>query len=403
MLIRVAWRNLWRNRNRSLSIMAAIVLGVWASVFLDAFYAGMIRQRIRNAIETETSHVQVHLRGFLEDKRVEATIPGGAGALLSIQKDPRVEAVSGRIVVEGMLASPVGAYGALALAVDPLEERMLTGIDKRIVEGRYFRDQGRQEMIMGTKFLRKLGLRVGAKVVLSFPDANGDITASAFRIVGRYETVNKPLEETVVYFGRAGVDTLAGIPGAFHEIAVRLKRDDQLDRFTVALGGMAPGAEVRTWKELSPEMYLMASMYDTMMMIYLGIILFALSFGIVNTMLMAVLERRRELGMLIALGMNRWRVFGMVVLETVFLTLAGCPAGVLLAFSSIWLGASRGIRMSMFSKVYESFGFSDVVRPVLVPMHAVVLLALVVVMAIMSGVVPAGMALRIRPAEAIRK
>jgi putative ABC transport system permease protein len=140
-----------------------------------------------------------------------------------------------------------------------------------------------------------------------------------------------------------------------------------------------------------------------MVYIFMGIILLALAFGIVNTMMMAVLERTREIGMLLALGMNKARVFNMILLETFFLVLAGCPGGIALALTAIAITKKTGISFKKFEEVYASFGYSEVTYPSLTSRQFVMMMLLVVVTAIFSALFPAWKALQLKPAASIRK
>jgi ABC-type lipoprotein release transport system permease subunit len=164
-----------------------------------------------------------------------------------------------------------------------------------------------------------------------------------------------------------------------------------------------PQLEIKTWTEISPEMNLLVSASDQTMLIYMCIIMLALAFGIINTMLMAVLERTREIGMLMALGMNRIKVFTMILLETIFLVLAGTPVGVILGISTIAYTHQSGINLKQFSEAYSSLGYSTLIYPTFNARQFFLMLAMVIATAIIASLVPARRALKLKPAEAIRQ
>jgi ABC-type antimicrobial peptide transport system permease subunit len=155
--------------------------------------------------------------------------------------------------------------------------------------------------------------------------------------------------------------------------------------------------------EISPELGLTVSVGDQMVYIFMGIILLALAFGIVNTMMMSVIERTREIGMLLALGMNKFKIFMMIILETFFLILAGCPIGILLAFATIGITHRTGINFSQFSEVYSSFGYSSIIYPTLTWNQFGNIVVLIILTALFSALFPARRALKLKPAESLKK
>jgi ABC-type antimicrobial peptide transport system permease subunit len=164
-----------------------------------------------------------------------------------------------------------------------------------------------------------------------------------------------------------------------------------------------PALLIQTWKELSPEIAMLTGLFDQMMYIIIGIILLALMFGIINTMLMAVLERQREFGILMAIGMNKPRVFFMVVLESVMLTCVGIPAGILLAIVTVDFFSKHGIDLSAFSQALSQFGFSNIVYPELQTNMFLPVIFMTALTAILSAIYPAIKALQFKPAIATHK
>ena len=403
MLLRIAWRNIWRSRNRSLVIMASIGLGLWAALFITAFYNGTVEQRIRSAIDIETAHIQVHHPAFPQDMDLQYSLPAGQLMADTIAAMPATAAVSARVVVQGMVASASGSAGVTIIGVDPTAEKTVSGLYHFVREGSYLRSTANPEVLISTRLMKKLKLSTGSKLILTITDAEGNLSSGAYRIVGAYETVNAPLDESRVFISVRDAAAMAGLGSAVNELAIRLQSDDATDVQVTMLRRRWPGVLVEGWAEINPEMQFLVASFDTMMLVYMAIILLALAFGIVNTMMMAVLERTREIGMLLSLGMNKARVFAMISLETLFLVLAGCPAGLLAALLTIRITGKTGIRLSAFSKAFSSFGYSDLVFPSLTLRQFLLLMVLVVCTAIMAGLFPARKALSLKPAEAIRK
>lgn len=403
MLIKIASRNLWRNKKRSLIIISAVSIGLWAGTFLIAFYNGMIEQRINSAIGKEVSHIQLHHPKFRNDHDIRYFLPKSQEMLQTIKKDTLVKAATGRVIIKGMMASASGSSGITINGVEPKIENTITKLDSKIIEGKYFNPNKTNEIIISEKIRIKLKLQVHKKVILTFQDKEGNLAAEAFRVVAIYKTINGTYDESNVFVKNTAVDSLAGIDNAFNEIAVLLKSNEYLDKSIEKFSQNFPNTEIKTWKEIVPELGLTISVGDQMTLIFMGIILIALAFGIVNTMMMAVLERTREIGMLLALGMNKFKIFIMILLETLFLILAGCPIGMILAAISVTITQHTGIDLSRYSDTYSSFGYDAIIYPSLTFNQIKTVLWLVVLTALISALFPARRALKLNPAQALKK
>lgn len=401
MLIQLAWRNIWRNRSRSLIIIGAVSCGLWAGLFLMGLTTGMVEQKVQLVIHDELSHIQVHHPEFSDEEDVRYQLSDADSLEASVRANPAVAAVTGRIVTNGMLSNASGSAGVKLIGVDPESEQEITGLPDKLVEGEYFGAK-RNTILIGAKLAKKLRVRKGGKVVISFQDAQGGIASGAFRVAGIYQTVSDPYDERTVFLRREDFRPLAGIDGV-SEIAVLLKRSDQLEAVAQELRSAMPSNKVETWKQLSPEMELIVSASDSSTIIYLSILFIALAFGIINTMLMAVLERTREIGMCIALGMQRARVFMLIVWETVFLVAAGLPTGLFLGLGTIaWLH-KNGLNLTFYAEVYRSFGYASIIYPTINLRQVGVTIVLVACTALLSAIFPARKAFRLEPTEAIRR
>lgn len=402
-LIKIAGRNIWRSKKRSLIIISAVSIGLWAGIFMMAFYNGMIEQRINSAIAGELSHIQLHNPEFRKDYDIKYDIPKGKKILQTIHQNNQTKAAAGRIIIKGMIASASGSNGITINGIMPTEEQKLTNLSGKIIKGNYFNPKKNSEIILSEKIRKKLKLDLNKKTILTFQDKEGNLASAAFRIAAIYKTINTPYDDSNVFVKITDIDSLAGIPNSINEIAILLKNNQLLDENQNILKQKFPEIEVKTWKEIQPELGLTISVGDQMVYIFMGIILLALAFGIVNTMMMAVLERTREIGMLLALGMNKFKIFLMIVLETFFLILAGSPVGIGLALITITITQKTGIDFSQFSEVYSSFGYSSIIYPSLTLRQFSIIMILVLITATFSALLPARRALKLNPADSLKK
>ena len=412
MIPTIAWRNIWRSPIRSGVVMIAITLGLALGIFFMAFSWGMSEQRARNVVQTQTSHVQLHDSAYVEEPKMRYLLPEGPALLQQVAEQPEVTALTPRMRVGGMLSSTKGGFGVQITGIVPEREAEVTRLDTRVIAGDYFASDKANRILIGEALAEKTGIQekegdslrwnFRKRLVLTLQNIDGESVRASFRVGGVYRDANAKLEEVNVYVQLADFQRLAGVGDDFHEIAVVLQDIEQSDSVAQRLAAAYPALTVETWADLAPDLQLITESFEVSMFIFIGIILLALAFGIVNTMLMAVLERTKELGMLMAVGMNRGRVFRMIMLETLFLVAVGGPLGLLLGFGLVEVTAYTGLDLSQFSEGIEQFGFGTVVRPELSTHYYLQIAGMVVIAALISAIYPALRALKLRPVEAIR-
>ena len=191
-------------------------------------------------------------------------------------------------------------------------------------------------------------------------------------------------------------------PNIVNEVAIRYRANTDINDAKKELEGVFPKLSVQTWKELAPTLMAIVGMMDQFGFILIMIILLALTFGIINVMLMVIIERTRELGMLMAIGMNRFRVFRMIMLETVFMSLTGAVIGVILSAGTIALTSRNGINFASWAEGFEALGYNAHVFPVIETTFYIFLGIMVIIAAMLASIWPARKALKLQPADAVR-
>ncbi|MFV1980802.1 MAG: ABC transporter permease, partial [Rhodothermia bacterium] len=401
MLVKVAWRNIWRSRLRTGVLIMSIAFGLWAGVFTMGLMWGMSEQRLTNSVATYFSHVQIHDREYREDNDVAFDIGNWKEVAGLLDTLSGVRSHTERMLLAGMASTAQGASGVQIMAIDPTQERTVTDVYKKVTEGSYFESDRRNQVLVGRKLAHKLGVRMRSKIVLTFQDENSDLTAGAFRITGIFETTNSVWDETTVFVRRNDAAQLFGAD-RIHQIAVYLEDANDSNSVRDRLNERFPELRAETWAQISPELGYTFETLDQSMYIFVMVILLGMAFGIVNSMLMAVLERKHELGMLLCIGMSKLRVFGMIVLETVFIIGVGGPLGLLFAILSIGHFGRSGIDLAVVGDGLRSLGLETVIYPALGFNYYLNITIMVVLAAILSALYPAWRAVKYDPAEAVR-
>jgi ABC-type lipoprotein release transport system permease subunit len=401
MIVKIAWRNIWRNKVRSAVVIIAVALGLWAGIFASAFVRGMMEQKIDSVIKLEMSHFQIHHPAFRDELHVSDTIANRENILSELKSKDSIVGVSERVIGMFMMTSP-NYNGALKITgINPTQEASVTKLNQFVQEGTYLEPGRKNPILISHKTAEKYKINLRSKVVLTFQDIDGEITAGAFRVTGIYDSKNSMYDEMNAFVNINDIQRLLNIGSASHEIAVLLSEHDISEPFTQKYQEKWPEMEVLAWSDLSPGMRFFIEAKDTYTLVIVGIILVALLFSILNTMLMAVLERVREIGMLMAIGMTKIRVFKMIMLETIYLVMLGGPFGLLLSWLSINYFGTRGINLG--NAAYQDVGFSNIVYPFLDAKSYLMVTLMVVAMALVAAIYPAQKALSLKPIEAIRK
>jgi ABC-type lipoprotein release transport system permease subunit len=403
MLLKIAWRNIWRKRTRSLIIILAVTLGIWAGLFICSFMDGFMNEMMEDSINHYFSHIQMHNPAFKGNNEIQFNISQARKVLADVNNNPDVKAATLRNIAFGMAASPSTASGTKIIGINPVEENKVTGFKTLVKQGTYFEGNKQNNVLIGQKLAEKLKVKLHSKIVLTFAGQDGTIISGAFRVVGIYKTSNALSDAANVFVNADDLNALIGNDSTYHELAIVLKDADKVDQVDTLFKKEFPTLKVESWKELSPETATLNDYVAFVLWILMGVFMLGLAFAIVNTMLMAVMERTRELGMLMAIGMNKGRTFGMIMMETITLTFVGCPAGIGLSWLTIWYFGKHGISMAMFAKGLENFGMSSMVYPALKNDVYWQIAILVFFTALLAAIYPSIRAIRLKPAEAIRK
>jgi putative ABC transport system permease protein len=472
MIWSIAWKNVWRNRKRSLVVIVAVSLGIISGVLLVGIMQGWVQQRLHDAIYNEVSHLQIHHKEFIKNEEIDLTVRKPDEIALRIDSLKEISGWAQRTKIIAMANTTWANTGVIIYGVDPEKEKRVTQIYKKIVPdgGEYLDNQKsgnilisdktaeilklKQYMItdkiieklredkfpetvlvrLGTlkdlrfrspkdfraalrnefskKELDRYGLlitdqsldyRIRNKIQITISDMEGTPVQGIFRVCGIYKTTNTGFDQVSVFVNAGELaDLCASSHILTHEMAIILHNIDDADAVKEKLTPISGDNSVMTWKELAPDAAMMSDYMVMYYFIFIGITMLALAFGIINTMLMAILERTKELGMLMSIGMNRKRIFNMIMLETIFLTVVGAVVGMVSGWAITGVLGKTGIYFSGWGEGFEAIGFAARVYPVLTPGFFAFTTILVIVTAIVSSIWPARKALKLNPVEALR-
>jgi ABC-type lipoprotein release transport system permease subunit len=413
-LLRIAWRNLWWNPRRTLIAMSAIGLGYAMLMFVASLMAGLRQQMIESGTDLLLSDVEVHAPDYYPDRPINRTLGGRNGTDVSalvaaIAADPRIQAVSPRVYAYGLVSATHQSAGAQLLGVVPDLEQKITVLQTRMVKGTYLSKRVPKGVVMGDKLATAIGVDVGSEIVLLTPAADGSTGNDLYTITGFFHTGLDDMDRGLVLMPLTSLQELLRLPaGRIHEVGIKLRDITTAQTTAAALGvqlGKTLSVQVRPWQELAPELADYVQFNRRVTYILFFIFFLSAAMGIVNTMLMSIIERTRELGVLMALGMRPAEVVVLIVMEAASLAGASLVLGAMLGAPILWylqvhglnLGGNRGA-ISLAGIVVGPLWYG---RP---DFAAYTQAALgLTFTALLAALYPALRAARFRPAEALRK
>ena len=403
LLTTLGWRNLWRHPRRTFVILFAIILGVWFMVISAGMMIGIVEQQLKDTIFNLTGHAQIHHKKFRDDPAIEHSMPAPSKELLAVLNNNEVKKWSSRIRLPAVVTSERESRGVTLLGIDPTREQGLSFIGKPVVAGRALESIHDNGIIIGRRMAEKLETRIGKRIVIMMQDKNNEVADRGFRIVGLYQAELEATELAYVFIGLNVAQKLLDMGKDISEISLLTHSREGLDPLVTNLRVAAPNFESMSWQELEPLVVLAMEFYEAFMIYWYLIIFAAMGIGLTNTMLMAVFERTREIGLLQALGMRPRYIVGQVLMETLILLVIGVAIGNLLGWFTTDVILVNGIDLSAFAKGTEQFNMSSTMILTLRTEDLIQINILVILLGLLASLYPAIKAARYIPVEAITR
>jgi ABC-type lipoprotein release transport system permease subunit len=402
LLIVLAWRNLWRYPRRTAIILLAIAIGVWSMLSFSAWIRGMMDQYVNNAIQNLVGHIQIHAPGYLDDPVINNSMPPPNQKLVDLLNVENIKGLAVRVRVPAVVSSERESMGITLVGIDPAQEQGVSFISNAVMDGRYLEGVDDKGIILGRKLVERLETRLGKRVVLMSQNHANEIAERGFRVVGIFEAKTENIETQFVFVGRRVAQKMLGMRDSISEVAILGQDREELDSLLPKLRAATPDLDVQPLQTISPLVVVMVTVFEGFLLIWYFVVFIAMAFGLVNTLLMAVFERTREIGLFQALGMKpRW-IVGQVLFESLFLLAIGLIVGNLMSWATLILTA-EGLDFSRYAAGYEMAGLSSLIYPVLSTSDIVTANVLVIGLGLIASLYPAWRAARYVPVEAITR
>jgi putative ABC transport system permease protein len=402
MLLKISWRNIWRNKRRSLIVLLSIIIGTIAILLTDALSIGMLNQMLKNRVSAHVAHFQIHKNGFSENEFIQDYIPDKKLVEDVLMNNNNIKSFSERIITSGIINSASNSSDIKIIGVQPEKEEKITNIKNSITVGRYLSGK-KHEIVISKRLAEKLDVGLGDKIVLMASDLNGNIGSDIFRIEGLYQSVSSEFDKFYIFISLGNAQELLALNDKTTEYAIIINDLTKLNLVKKELSNKLKGQyEISSYEDLLPLMIIQMDLYKESMSVFYLIIGLALILGIVNTMLMSVFERIKEFGILMAIGMKNINLFFMIISEAFFLGIFGTLLGLFLGMLIYIPLSNSGLNLSIFADSLASFGAGSIIYPTLTVESVLKIITILPIITISGSIYPAIKTIKYNPETAIR-
>jgi ABC-type lipoprotein release transport system permease subunit len=398
-ILKMAWRNIRRNIRRT--------FGLSVLLFQQSFVKGFQGRLVENSVRHHTGHIQIHKQGYQKQKKVELMIEEHEAVGIDgvLQGMDGVEAYSMRVNFRGLISSAENSGGVQVYGIEPEREKNVTVISQKVNKGEYLSTGDIGSALVGATLAEDLAVGLGDKVVLMTQAVDGSLSAELFRVRGIFESGSPQFDEAVIYVTIGAAQGLLEMGGGVTEFAVLAEDRAAVEPAFAELSARPEtrGLEVLSWKEISPHLVQMIELENSGLFIVLAIIFTIVAIGVINTMLMSVMDRIKEFGVMLSLGTRPRHIVTLIIIEAFYLGILGLVFGLTFGFSVVYYFSVHGIDLSSFSDAMSSFIPGEaVIYTTFSPKYTVISSIAVMVTAIVASLYPAFKAARLKPVEALR-
>ncbi len=405
--IKMAWRNIWRNPRRTILTIAAIAFACILLVFMLSFQFGSYETMINFAVKNHTGHLQVQARGYMDKRSIRLVVPDPAAVGRVLDKTQGVAAYTFRANAFSLVSSNKRTCGVMVIGIDPVMEARVTSLKKIIRQGSYLSEDDTDQALVGKLLARNLQVGLGDELVLLGQGRDGTIAATVVKVRGIYNLGQDEFDRSSIQITLKNFQDVYSMRGAVHEVVVFGKSTQDVPEIKRAVAANIKSIHkkqhlvVVDWMELMPGLLQGIQMDLVSGLIFWFILIVVVAFSILNTFLMAILERTREFGVLMAIGTTPRRLTRLLLIESTAITILGIGIGIIVGCLITWYFQVHGIVISGTSEILSQYGMPERLYPRLSLLSAFIGPAAVLVITFITALYPALKVRRLRPVEAM--
>lgn len=402
----LSWRNVWRNRRRSLVVISSIAFGIFAMILSVGIMNGFNVQMVENTIGTSLGHISIHHKGWQDEMKLALHFIPSPSLMAQLKSHPDIEGFSPRVKTEGIIRSSATSRQVLIIGIDPAFEQNASVIHLYTSQengSRFLTPTDQDALLISREIAEKLELTIGDKAVLMLQDTRRQLHGAGLKVAGIYQTPIDAFDKFTVFTPIQKLQELSGLDNAISQIVVRLKNGRDVARIKDYLSRKIddPSLEILTWKEMDPSLVRAIRLFDQMMYIFFAIIFITVVFSVANTLIMAIMERFHEIGVMKSIGTRPSWIFSIIVMEAGFLGAVGLILGISMGLLLTLLLSYTGIDFSFYIESMRSWGTGSVIYPTIKLLDMIMAALIVLMTTFIAALYPALKAARIKPLEAL--
>lgn len=403
-LYKIAWKNLWRNRSRTLITMSAIFFAVILSVLSSSLKDGIFNNLVKNVVSFYTGYIQIHKEGYDQEQILDNGFISTDSLTARVQAVPNVVGMSPRLESFALATSGKITKGCMVIGIDPEKEKSIISLDQKMVSGHYIRAAD-NALLLGEGLARRLNLAVEDTLILIGQGYHGTTAAGKYPVKGIVRFGSTDLNDQTLFMPLLRCQEFYNAPELLTSYVISLQQVSRLQQTVEPLRKvLGPAYEVLSWDMILPEIKQHIEADSNNMKYVQGLLYLLICFGIFGTLLMMMAERQYELGMLLAIGMQKSRLSIMLVLESILSVLAGCMAGILFSIPLVYYFNRHPIRMGgETAKAYERFGFEAIFPTSTAPENFISQGLIVLFTALILSMYPVVKIIRLNAVSAMKK
>lgn len=360
LLLKLGWRNIWRNKRRSIITISAVTFAVMLSIAMRGIQLGTYEVNIRHVVELFSGYLQIQTEGYQKNPSLQKSFSVTDSLRTLLESDSRIVAYTSRVVGDGLVSFRDNSQGAFILGIEPDKERRVSKLATRVASGHFLDAGDLDQIVVGYKLLENLKATLGDKVVVLAQGFDGSLGNLKFTIAGTIKTGTDALDRNAVFMTLDAAQELLVLYGRVNLVAIRLNDLPDIPDVQEPLRGRLESKKlaVLAWNEVMPDLEQGIKLDNISGILMLGILIIVVAFGITNTVLMSVTERFREFGIVLSIGMPQRRLALLVITETLIIVLIGLLAGNILAYAINSYIVSHPIEFTgEYAEMYAEYGF----------------------------------------------
>lgn len=405
--IKMSWRNLWRHKRRSLVVISSITVGTFFMITSMGLMNGVNNQMIENTIKTSLGHISIQKKGFNDYMKLKYSFTPDDPLWKTVENEAGISGCAPRVKLQGMIRSSEASRGVLIVGIDPEREKSVSNIyeyTEKSDESGYLKPTDDNSMLISKSLAKKLNIRSGERVVLMLQDINNEISGTGFIVKGYYVTPIDTFDQYVVFTTINKLQSITNLKSNISEINIALKNSKDVDSVKESLIKKlkTENLDVLSWKDMAPYIVNAVMLFESMTYVLFLIIFLTIIFSVANTLVMAIMERFHEFGVMKCIGTGPIKIFWLIIFESINLGVIGLIAGIITGVITNEILSITGIDYSIaLGSVMKKWGTGFVIYHYIKPVDIVIAAIIVFDTVVTAALYPAVKAARIKPLNAL--